>query len=71
MEPINRSFKIFNANKTKNGEVTRFVLLELKINRHMEQIDIAVTNLNSMDMFLGYNWLVQYNPEVNWNTRTI
>ena len=71
MEPINRSFKIFNANKTKNGEVTRFVLLELKINRHMEQIDIAVTNLNSMDMFLGYNWLVQYNPEVNWNIRTI
>lgn len=28
-------------------------------------------NLNSTDMFLGYNWLVKNNPEVNLNTETI
>jgi len=56
---------------TKNGEVIRFVSLELEINRHTEQINIAVTDLNSTDMFLGYNWLVKHNPEVNWNTGTI
>jgi len=32
---------------------------------------MAVMDLNSMDMFLGYNWLVKHNPEVNWNTGTI
>ena len=37
----------------------------------MEQIDIAVTDLNGMNMFLEYNWLIKYNLEVNWNTRTI
>ena len=26
---------------------------------------------NSMDMFLGYNWLVKHNPEVNWKNRKI
>jgi len=61
----NSDIKVFNANGTKNGEVTRFVLLELKINRHMEKINVAVTNLNGIKIFLEYNWLVKHNPEVN------
>jgi len=51
--------------------VIRFALLELEINRYMEKIDIVVTDLNSMDMFLEYNWLVKHNTEVNWNKETI
>jgi len=35
-ELMDRSFKVFNADGTKNGEVTRFVLLEVEINRHKE-----------------------------------
>jgi len=58
-------------NGTKNGEVTRFAKLKVEINRHKEWIDTAVTDLNSMDMFLGYNWLVKYNLEVDWNKGTI
>ena len=37
----------------------------------MEKIDIVVTDLNSINIFLGYNWLVKYNPEVNWNKEII
>jgi len=62
---MNRSFEISNINRTKNRKVIRFVLLELKINKHIEKINVVVTNLNSMDMFLRYSWLVKYNPEVN------
>ena len=58
----NPNIKVLNANGTKNGEVTRFVLLELKINRYMEKINVAVTNLNGIKMFLEYNWLVKHNP---------
>ena len=67
IELIDRSFKIFNIDRTKNGEVTRFTPLELEINRYMGIFYIAVTDLNSIDMFLRYNWLVKHNPEVNWN----
>jgi len=35
-EPINKLFKIFNVNRTKNKEVTRFASLELKINKYTE-----------------------------------
>ena len=63
-EPINKSFKVFNADRTRNKEVTRFVLLEVEINRYKKQINTAVMDLNSTDIFLGYNWLVKHNPEV-------
>jgi len=67
IEPMDRSFEVFNTDGTKNGEVTRFAPLEIEINRHKERIDAAVTDLNSNDMFLGYDWLVKHNPEIDWN----
>ena len=71
MKLINFSFKVFNANRTKNKEVIRVAPLEIEINRYKEQLKTTVTDLNGIDMFLGYNWLVKYNPEVNWKNRTI
>jgi len=53
--PINFSFKVFNADGTKNREVTKIVPLEVKINGHKKQLEAAVTDLNSTDMFLGHN----------------
>jgi len=43
----------------------------VEINKHKEQIDIAVMDLNSTDMFPGYDWLVKHNPEVDWNKEII
>ena len=70
-KPINFSFKVFNVNETKNGEVTRVALLEVKINRHKEQLEAMVIDLNSIDMFLGHDWLVKHNSEVNWKDEKI
>ena len=68
---INFSFEVFNANRTKNGEMTRMAPLEIEINGHKEQFKAAVTDLNGTDMFLGHDQLVKHNPEVNWKNRTI
>ena len=68
---INFLFKVFNANRTKNTEVTKAAPLEIEINSHKKQLEAAVTDLNGMDMFLGHNWLIKHNPEVNWKNRTI
>ena len=40
--------------------------LEMKINRYKENINTVVIDLNSTGMFLEYDWLVKYNPEVKW-----
>ena len=68
---INFSFEVFNADGTKNGEVTKVAPLEVEINGHKENLEAAVTDLNGTDMFLGHNWLVKHNPEVNWKNGTI
>jgi len=64
-------FEVFNADGTKNGEVTKVAPLEVEINGHKETLEAVVMDLNGTDMFLGHNWLVKHNPEVNWKNRTI
>ena len=68
---IDFSFEVFNANGTKNGEVTKVAPLEIEINRHKETLEAAVIDLDRTDMFLEHDWLVKYNPEVNWKNGTI
>jgi len=68
---IDFSFEVFNADGTKNGEVTKVVSLEVEINGHKETLEAAVTDLDGTDMFLEHDWLVKHNPEVNWKNGTI
>ena len=68
---IDFSFEVFNADGTKNREVTKVVPLEVEINRHKETLEAAVMDLDGKDMFLGHDWLVKHNPEVNWKNDTI
>ena len=68
MKSINFSFEVFNADGTKNGEVTKVAPLEIEINGHKETLEAAVMDLDGTDMFLGHDWLVKHNPEVNWET---
>ena len=68
---IDFSFKVFNVNETKNGEVTKVAPLEIEINGHKKTLEAAVIDLDGTDMFLGHDWLVKHNQEVNWRNRTI
>ena len=70
-KPINFSFEVFNTDRTKNREVTRVAPLEIEINGHKEQLEVAVTDLDRANIFLGHDWLVKHNPEVNWKNSTI
>jgi len=55
MELIPKQLEVFNADRTKNEEITQFVLFKLEINSYIKNINVVVINLNSMDMFLGYD----------------
>jgi len=68
---INFSFEVFNTDRMKNREIIKIVPLEIEINGHREQLEAAIIDLNGMDMFLGHDWLIKYNPEVNWKNGTI
>ena len=70
---LKKSFDVYNSDRSRNSEKTikEFVLLELNSNRHIKQIDTVVLEIKEIDLFLGHNWLVEYNPEVNWKKGTI
>ena len=68
---IDFSFEVFNADGTKNREMTKVAPLEVEINGHKETLKVAVTDLDGTDMFLGHDWLVKHNTEVNWKNGTI
>jgi len=54
--PINFSFEVFNADGTKNGEVTKVALLEVEINGYKETLEVAVTDLNGTDYYKTRVW---------------
>ena len=70
-KPIDFSFEVFNADGTKNREVTKVEPLEIGIDRHTKQLETTVTDLDGTYMFLGHDWLVKHNPKVNWKNGTI
>jgi len=55
----------------KNGKITKVAPLEIKINRHKEKLEAAVMDLDGTNMFLGHDWLVKHNLEVNWKNSTV
>ena len=71
MKLINFSFEVFNTNGIKNREVTKVAPLEVEINGHKEILEAAVTDLDETDMFLGHDWLIKRNLEINWKNGTI
>jgi len=72
-KPLPRPFNVYNSNGLRNGEKTirEFIPLEINSNRHIEQIDVVVSEIKETDLFLGHNWLVEHNPEVDWKKRVI
>ena len=68
-----KPFNVYNSDGSRNGEKTirEFVPLEINSNRHIQQIDAVVSEIKETDLFLGHDWLVEHNPEVDWKEEVI
>ncbi|GLB36986.1 putative retrotransposable element tf2 155 kda protein type 1-like [Lyophyllum shimeji] len=62
-----------NVDGTANaaGAITEVVDLVLRYNGHSERVVFAVTDLGEQDMILGYTWLKEHNPEIDWAAGTV
>jgi hypothetical protein len=61
---------VYNVDGTPNeaGSIREVVDVVLRFKDHSEQAHFAVTGLGNQDMILGYSWLREHNPEVDWST---
>ncbi|KIJ36962.1 hypothetical protein M422DRAFT_143596, partial [Sphaerobolus stellatus SS14] len=68
-----RAIPVLNVDGTRNvgGSVNEIVDLILCYNDHTERTSFAVTNLEKQDMILGFTWLKEHNPEIDWQTKEV
>ena len=52
----------------KKGKITSFVTLTLVINGRTKRTRLLVTGLEKQQIVLGFPWLREQNPDINWQT---
>ena len=64
---------LYNADGSlnKDGSITHFAPLRVRVGDHQELLDLAVTHLDGSDLFLGHDWLKRHNPSIDWATGTL
>jgi hypothetical protein len=67
-----RPIPVYNVNGTLNeaGAISGIVDIVLQYKGHTKRAQFAVTSLENQDLNLGYTWLHEHNPEVDWQTNT-
>ena len=48
--------------------ITSFVELNAEINKKQMNLRLLVTGLGKQKIILGFPWLHEQNPEINWKT---
>ena len=61
---------MFNVDGSPNevGSITEIIDVILHYEGHMERTSFTVTSLGKQDIILGFTWLQEHNPEINWWT---
>jgi hypothetical protein len=66
--PLTNLIPVYNVDGTANdtGAITDIADVVLHYENHSERTQLAVTRLGKQSLILGYNWLCNHNPEINW-----
>jgi hypothetical protein len=61
---------VYNVDGTPNeaGSIREVVDVILRYQDHSERAHFAVTGLGKQNMILGYLWIREHNPEIDWST---
>jgi hypothetical protein len=71
--PLARPIPVFNVDGSPNeaGMIREVADVVLRYKDHSERTQLAVTKLGKQTMILGFTWLREHNPEVDWQTKEI
>jgi hypothetical protein len=71
--PLTKPIPIYNVDSTANdtGMITDIADIILHYENHLECTQLAVMHLGKQSLILGYNWLRNHNPEINWQTKDV
>jgi hypothetical protein len=71
--PFTKPIPVYNVDGTANdaGMIMDIANVILRYQNHSERTQLAVTCLGKQSLILGYNWLCNHNPEINWQTKDV
>jgi hypothetical protein len=71
--PLTHPIPVYNVDGIANdaGTITDIADIILRYENHSERTQMAITHLGKQSPILGYNWLCNHHPEINWQTKDV
>jgi hypothetical protein len=70
---LTRPIPVYNVDGTPNegSAIRKIADVILRYNGHVERTQFAITQLGKQSMILGFTWLREHNPKINWQTKEV
>ena len=72
-QTLSYNIPVFNVDGFPNeaGQISKVVDVLLHYKTHSERMLLAVSRLGKQSLILGYNWLKDHNPKVDWEKEEV
>jgi len=72
-QTLSRNIPVFNVDSSPNetGQISEVIDVLLRYKTHSKRMLLAVSGLGKQSLILGYNWLKDHNPKVNWEKEEV
>jgi len=70
---LSHNIPVFNVDGSPNeaGQISEVVDVVLRYKTHSERMLLAISGLEKQNLILGYNWLKDHNPKIDWEKRKV
>jgi len=70
---LSHNIPVFNVDGSPNeaGQISEMVDVVLHYKTHSKRMLLAVAGLGKQNLILGYDWLIDHNPKINWEKREV
>jgi len=67
-QTLSHNIPVFNVNGSPNeaGQISEVVNVVLRYKTHSKRMLLAIFGLGKQSLILGYDWLKDHNPRIDW-----